>query len=212
MLQKYVCNDGSIDRYTYFTKYIRLTDTHLLILYNLWHVLIFIDISLFRYRRKSASASSVNRAAVIKRTSSSNKFQNDNIQERSSVKSMVEVVSSSIVFPDTKNSEENFVKVKLRNHDSVVHTVRAEVTKAPFAVRHKQFQVKAGHYVSVPVYFRPQTLGFFTGQLNLNVIEEQVLHTVQLSGKAVWFCSFYKKISVKNSKSEASINFGILLL
>lgn len=123
MLQKYVCNDGSIDRYTYFTKYIRLTDTHLLILYNLWHVLIFIDISLFRYRRKSASASSVNRAAVIKRTSSSNKFQNDNIQERSSVKSMVEVVSSSIVFPDTKNSEENFVKVKLRNHDSVVHTV-----------------------------------------------------------------------------------------
>lgn len=137
------------------------------------------------YRRKSASASSVNRAAVIKRTSSSNKFQNDNIQERSSVKSMVEVVSSSIVFPDTKNSEENFVKVKLRNHDSVVHTVRAEVTKAPFAVRHKQFQVKAGHYVSVPVYFRPQTLGFFTGQLNLNVIEEQVLHTVQLSGKAV---------------------------
>ncbi|XP_047490217.1 uncharacterized protein LOC125039896 [Penaeus chinensis] len=138
------------------------------------------------YQRKSTSGSSVNRAAMMKRTSSSySKFQNDSTQERSSVKSMVEVVSSSIAFPDIRNSDENFVKVKLRNHDSVVHTVRAEVTQAPFAVRHKQFQVKAGHYVSVPVYFRPQTLGLFIGQLSLFVVEEQVLHTVQLSGKAV---------------------------
>ncbi|XP_042870992.1 uncharacterized protein LOC122252547 [Penaeus japonicus] len=135
---------------------------------------------------KSAMTSSFNRAPGMKRiSSSSNTFQNEGTKERHMAKSMVEVVSNSIVFPDTRKLEENFVKVKLRNHDSVVHTVKAEVTQAPFAVRHKQFQVKAGHYVSVPVYFRPQTPGLFSGQLSLCVVEEQVLHIVQLSGKAV---------------------------
>ncbi|XP_042218465.1 uncharacterized protein LOC121863759 isoform X2 [Homarus americanus] len=102
-----------------------------------------------------------------------------------SAKSLVEVVSDNVIFPNTSTMKENYVKVKLRNLDGVIHTVKAEISQGPFTVRHTQFRIKSGHYVSVPVYFRPQTTGLFSCHLKLTVLEDKKVLTVQLSGRAV---------------------------
>ncbi|XP_071545499.1 uncharacterized protein [Panulirus ornatus] len=115
---------------------------------------------------------------------SHNQSSNEN-SLMSSVQSMVQLVSDNVSFPDTASTRENYVKVQLRNLDSVIHAVKAEVSQGPFVVRHTQFRIKPGHYVSVPVYFKPRKTGKFSGQLKLTVLEDQKILTVKLSGKAV---------------------------
>nr|XP_053636649.1 uncharacterized protein LOC128691763 [Cherax quadricarinatus] len=107
------------------------------------------------------------------------------VKHMGSTESLVQLVSDIINFPDTATMKENYVKVKLRNLDGLVHVVRAVVVKGPFALRHTQFSIKSGHYVSVPVYFRPQKAGMYSGQLMLTVLEEQTILPVQLYGRAV---------------------------
>lgn len=63
--------------------------------------------------------------------------------------------------------------------------VQAEVKSGPFAMRHKQFTIKSGHYVSVPVYFRPEKSGLFTGHLELHIVKEKVMLPVYLMGRAL---------------------------
>lgn len=63
--------------------------------------------------------------------------------------------------------------------------VQAEVKYGPFAVRHKQFTIKSGHYTNVPVYFRPQKSGLSTGQLHLTVLKDKTVLPVSLSGRAL---------------------------
>lgn len=63
--------------------------------------------------------------------------------------------------------------------------VQAEVKSGPFAVRHKRFIIKSGHYVNVPVYFKPEKSGLFTGHLQLFIVKDKVVLPVALSGRAL---------------------------
>ncbi|XP_066937457.1 centrosomal protein of 192 kDa-like [Macrobrachium rosenbergii] len=114
---------------------------------------------------------------------------NDSLQsdrkEATDEKCLVEVTTSSVVYPDTAKSKESFVKIKLRNLDSIIHPMKAKVSNLPFAVRHHEFVIQPGHYVGVPVYFRPEKAGNFTGQLKLTVVKAKKVLTVQLSGTAI---------------------------
>lgn len=63
--------------------------------------------------------------------------------------------------------------------------VQAEVKSGPFAVRHRQFTIKSGHYINIPVYFKPLKSGLSTGQLQLTVLKDKVLLLVSLSGRTL---------------------------
>ncbi|XP_064104083.1 centrosomal protein of 192 kDa-like [Macrobrachium nipponense] len=106
-------------------------------------------------------------------------------KEATDEKCLVEVTTSNVVYPETAKSKESFVKIKLRNLDSIVHPMKAKVSNLPFAVRHHEFVIQPGHYVGVPVYFRPEKAGNFAGQLKLTVVKTKKVLTVQLSGTAI---------------------------
>ncbi|XP_068221313.1 centrosomal protein of 192 kDa-like [Palaemon carinicauda] len=114
---------------------------------------------------------------------SNNNLQSD--RKEVTEKCLVEVTTNSVEYPDTAKSKESFLKIKLRNMDSVVHPIKAKISNLPFMVRHHEFEIQPGHYVGVPVYFRPDKPGHFTGQLKLTVVRTNKVLTVQLSGKAV---------------------------
>ncbi|KAG0721765.1 Centrosomal protein [Chionoecetes opilio] len=98
---------------------------------------------------------------------------------------LVELVSDDVTFPDTRATQETFIKIMLRNLDKTVHSVQAEVTNGPFIVRHTQFTIKSGHYVSVPVYFKPQKSGLWTGYLRLTVVKNKMVLSARLSGRSL---------------------------
>ncbi|XP_050736162.1 centrosomal protein of 192 kDa-like isoform X2 [Eriocheir sinensis] len=100
-------------------------------------------------------------------------------------KCQVQLMSDNAKFQDTKVFQETYVKVMLRNLDKIEHSVQAEVKSGPFAVRHRQFTIKSGHYINIPVYFKPLKSGLSTGQLQLTVLKDKVLLLVSLSGRTL---------------------------
>ncbi|XP_069180354.1 uncharacterized protein [Procambarus clarkii] len=138
-----------------------------------------------KYPSTSATNSERTRASSNVTSTVGSQGSERDLRHMDNTESLVQVVSDTITFPDTPVMRENHMKVKLRNLDGVLHVVTAGVIKGPFAVRHTQFNIKPDHYVSVPVYFRPQKMGMFSGQLKLVVLEEQKAISVQLYGRAV---------------------------
>ncbi|XP_076060885.1 uncharacterized protein LOC143036869 [Oratosquilla oratoria] len=116
----------------------------------------------------------------------SNEAENSNKILSSKLRSSkVEVASTSLAFPATRVMKDNHMKITLHNRGSTDHQVTARVSSAPFFIRHPQFQIKGGHFVSIPVYFKPQKQGKYTAKLHFVVVEDHKQMNVMLLGEAV---------------------------
>ncbi|KAK3880196.1 hypothetical protein Pcinc_015296 [Petrolisthes cinctipes] len=121
--------------------------------------------------------------SLVSKTSSSRQhgtYVGDEVKE-----DLVRVLVDAATFPDTAAGKESIIKVKLTNQDTDTRTVRSAVTPGAFFLRHPEFQVKSGHFSSLPVYFRPSQPGLHTAQLHLTILATNTKHTVQLSGMAM---------------------------
>ncbi|XP_076060884.1 uncharacterized protein LOC143036868 isoform X2 [Oratosquilla oratoria] len=114
----------------------------------------------------------------------SSEAENSN-KSLSSKLSKVEAASTSLAFPATRVMKDNHVKITLHNRDTTDHQVTARVSGSPFLIRHPLFQIKSGHFVSIPVYFKPQKKGEYTAKLHFVVLEDHKQIVVTLSGEAV---------------------------
>ncbi|KAK7084608.1 hypothetical protein SK128_024094 [Halocaridina rubra] len=134
--------------------------------------------------RAAPSSNTRSRSAASLARDYDKKIDNPKIPNQQS-ECPVQLVSTSIAYPSTPAGKEYLGKVKLKNLDSIDHTIEAKVTTHSFAIRHHQFVIKAGYFVNVPVYFRPIKPGMYAGCLLFTVLKNGKILTVDLSGKAV---------------------------
>ncbi|KAF2364563.1 hypothetical protein FHG87_004676 [Trinorchestia longiramus] len=98
----------------------------------------------------------------------------------------LQVGQSALSFPITSAGKQAHVKLSLKNLSTTTKQVLASVVSGggSFVVKHPHFQVKVGHFVNVPVYFRPRYAGDHEGGLRLAVGGEGEVN-VQLTGSCV---------------------------
>ncbi|XP_018019932.2 uncharacterized protein LOC108676378 isoform X3 [Hyalella azteca] len=93
---------------------------------------------------------------------------NDLPEKRTGI-SGLEVGLTKMQFPITRAGKQSYIKLPLKNLSNSNKQVTAAVTSGvdAFIVKHPQFLVKVGHFVNVPVYFRPRAPGTHQGALRL---------------------------------------------
>ncbi|KAM4906267.1 centrosomal protein of 192 kDa [Sylvia borin] len=65
------------------------------------------------------------------------------------------------VFPLTRVGETCTLKVHLRNNSSMTHMLKFVNPSEPFYIKHLKYSLRAYHYITVPVQFKPKAEGMF---------------------------------------------------
>uniref|UniRef100_A0A8C3XFS2 Centrosomal protein 192 n=1 Tax=Cyanoderma ruficeps TaxID=181631 RepID=A0A8C3XFS2_9PASS len=65
------------------------------------------------------------------------------------------------VFPLTRVGETNTLKVHVRNNSSMTHMLKFVNPSEPFYIKHLKYSLRAYHYITVPVQFKPKAEGMF---------------------------------------------------
>ncbi|XP_066040888.1 centrosomal protein of 192 kDa [Chamaea fasciata] len=67
------------------------------------------------------------------------------------------------VFPLTRVGETCTLKVHLRNNSCMTHMLKFVNPSEPFYIKHLKYSLRAYHYITVPVQFKPKAEGMFEG-------------------------------------------------
>ncbi|XP_017655973.1 centrosomal protein of 192 kDa isoform X2 [Nannospalax galili] len=88
------------------------------------------------------------------------------------------------MFLPTKLGESRTLKVNLRNNSFFTHSLKFLSPREPFYIKHSKYSLRARHYIHIPMYLRPESVGRFEALLVIQTDEGKTV-AVRLIGEAL---------------------------